>query len=127
MLPNGGPSFFKMKSRKMKLVYFSNEFPNDDLQELLRRLHNHSKDRRHAILAEFLNEATAAIRDEVRQLPKQVRDQIPPFESVLNFGDHPELRKGPLSGSVDGILLCVVELATFIGFVRFSHSSANDF
>ena len=125
MLPNGGPSFFKMKSRKMKLVYFSNEFPNDDLQDILRRLHNHSKDRRHAVLAEFLSEATAAIRDEVRQLPKQLRDQIPYFDSILNFGDHPELRKGPLSGSVDGILLCVVELASFIGYVISSYLRAE--
>lgn len=99
----------------MKLVYFSNEFPHDDLQDLLRRLHNHSKDRRHTVLSRFIDEATLAIRDEARQLPTALNALIPPFETILDFANYPELRKGPLSGSVDGVLLCVVELATFIG------------
>lgn len=99
----------------MKLAYFSNEFPHDDLQELSRRLHVHSKDKRHAILARFIDEATLAIREEVRRLPTALKGLIPPFETVLNFADHSELRKGPLSGSIDGVLLCVVELGIFIG------------
>lgn len=101
----------------MKLVYFSNEFPHDDLQDLLRRLHNHSKDRKHPVLSRFIEEATLAIRDEVRQLPAYLKSLIPPFETILNLVDHPELRKGSLCGSVDGVLLCLVELATFIGYV----------
>ncbi|KAF2205779.1 ketoacyl-synt-domain-containing protein [Delitschia confertaspora ATCC 74209] len=48
----------------MKLVYFSNEFPHDDLQDLARRLHLHGKDRNHAILARFIEEATLAVREE---------------------------------------------------------------
>ena len=105
------------ESRKMKLLYFSNEFPHDDLRDLLRRLHNHSKDRKHAVLARFIDDATLAIRDEVRRLPTALKSLIPPFETILSFADDSELRKGPLSGSIDGILLCVVELATFIGYV----------
>lgn len=104
-------------SIRMKLVYFSNEFPHDDLQHVFRRLHQHSKDRRHPILARFLDEATLALRDEVRQLNTVLKASIPPFESILNFADFAELRKGPLCGSVDGILLCVVELGTLIGYV----------
>lgn len=100
---------------KMKLVYFSNEFPHDDLQNLLRGLHQHSKDRRHPILARFLEEATLAIRDEVRQLPTALKALIPPFESILHFADFADLRKGQLCGSIDGILLCTVELGTLIG------------
>ena len=103
------------ESCKMKLAYFSNEFPHDDLQELLRRLHVHSKDRRHTILARFIDEATLAIRDEVRLLPTALKALIPPFETIFNFVDHSELRKGPLCGSIDGVLLCAVELGTFIG------------
>ncbi|KAK2767075.1 Atrochrysone carboxylic acid synthase Agnpks1 [Arachnomyces sp. PD_36] len=103
------------EARKMKLVYFGNEFPHDDLRDLLRRIHSHSKDRQHATLARFLDDATIAIRDEVRQLPAHLRALVPTFESILNFADHPELRKGPLAGSVEGLLLCVVQLATFIG------------
>ncbi|KAL4784960.1 hypothetical protein BJX76DRAFT_356566 [Aspergillus varians] len=101
---------------KMKLLYFSNEFPKDDLQGLFRRLHNHSKDRRHSILARFIDEATLAVRDEVRQLPTSLKALIPAFETVLNFADYPELRKGPLGGSAEGVLLCVLEIATLIGY-----------
>ena len=99
----------------MKVVYFSNEFPHDDLQDLFRHLHNHSKAARHSILANFINETNLALHDEVRRLPTALKALIPPFETVFTLADDAELRKGPLSGSVDGILLCVVELATFIG------------
>ena len=101
---------------KMKVAYFSNEFPHDDLQDLLRRVHNHSKDRRHPILANFINEATLAVRDEVRQLPTALKKLVPPFETILNFAEFAELRKGPLGGAIDGVLLCAVELGAFIGY-----------
>ena len=102
-------------STEMKLVYFSNEFPHDDLPSLFRELHQHSKDRRHPILARFLEEATLAVRDEIRQLPSALRALIPPFETILNFSDFADLRHGQLCGSIDGILLCTVELGTLIG------------
>lgn len=108
---------------KMKFVHFHNEFPNDDLKDLYRRLLNHSKDKKHLILAAFLDEATSTIRDEVRKLPRALKDLVPPFESILNFVDHADLRKGPLGGSVEGLLLCVLEIATFIGSVLQSHMS----
>lgn len=100
---------------KMKLVYFSNEFPRDDLRDLFRKMRQHSKDRRHHILARFLEEATLAIHEEVRQLPTALRALIPPFETILDFSNFADLRKGQLCGSIDGILLCTVELGTFIG------------
>lgn len=102
-------------STKLKLVYFSNEFPHDDLQNLCRELLQHSKSRRHPILAQFLEEAKLAIREEVRQLPTTLKALIPPFETILNFADFAELRKGQLCGSIDGILLCTIELGALIG------------
>ena len=99
----------------MKLGYFSNEFPHDDLADLVRRLHVYSKDRKYPTLARFIREATLAIREEVRLLPSPLRALVPPFETIFNFANHPALRKGPLGGSVDGTLLCAVQLATFIG------------
>ena len=102
-------------STNMKLLYFSNEFPHDDLQDLLRKLQQHSKNRRHPILARFLEEATLAIREEIRDLPTALEALIPPFETILNFADFADLRKGQLCGSIDGILLCTVELGTLIG------------
>ncbi|KAL8708708.1 MAG: hypothetical protein Q9220_006433 [cf. Caloplaca sp. 1 TL-2023] len=101
---------------KMKLVHFSNEFPNDDLRELYRRIQVHSKGKDHLLLATFLDEATSAIRDEVQGLSRSLKDLIPPFESILNFADYASLRQGPLGGSVEGLLLCVLEIATFIGY-----------
>lgn len=102
---------------KMKLIYFSNEFPQDDLQSLFRELHTHSKDRRHPVLARFLEEATLVIRDELKQLPTTLRNLVPPFETILTLADFADLRKGQLCGSIDGILLCTLELGTLIGYV----------
>ncbi|OJJ77432.1 hypothetical protein ASPBRDRAFT_70836 [Aspergillus brasiliensis CBS 101740] len=104
------------EARPMKILYFSNEFPPDDLQELLRRLHTHSKIAQHDILARFIREATLAIRDEVRQLSTTLRSLVPAFESVLELANYSELRKGPLAGSIEGVLLCVVQLASLIGY-----------
>lgn len=102
---------------KIKILYFSNEFPKDDLQGSFRKLYNHSKDRRHHILARFLEEAALAIRDELSQLPTNLRNLIPPFETILTIVDFTDLRKGQLCGAIDGILLCTLELGTLIGQV----------
>lgn len=103
---------------RLRLAYFSNEFPHDNLPNLLRRLWNHSKDRSHPLLANFIDLATLAVREEIRQLPTAVKSLIPPFQTVLNFVDFADLRKGQLSGSIDGVLLAAVELGTYIGYVQ---------
>lgn len=100
---------------KMKLGYFSNEFPHDDLKDLFRRLYAHSKDRQHPILARFISEATLAVREEVRVLPATLRALVPTFDNIFTLADHAELRSGPLGGCIDGMLLCAVQLATLIG------------
>ncbi|KAI0417496.1 putative polyketide synthase [Xylaria grammica] len=100
----------------MKVIYFSNDFPNDDLQQLFRQLLHRSKDRRHPHLARFLDEATLAVRDELGHLTPALRSLIPPFGTILDFAHFTDLRKGPLCGSIDGILLCVVEIGTLIGY-----------
>ena len=100
---------------KLKLLYFSNEFPHDDLQNLFSKLHRHSKSRQHPLLAQFFEEATLAIREEVQELPATLKASIPPFETILNFSDFTDLRKGQLCGSIEGILLCTLELGTLIG------------
>jgi hypothetical protein len=105
-------------SQKLRLVYFSNEFPHDDLQHLFRRLHVHSKDKRHTILAQFIDKATSVIREEVQDLPAPLKNLFPPFQTVFNLADDAELRRGPMCGSIDGVLLCAVQLATFIGYVN---------
>lgn len=101
----------------MKLLYFDNQFPNDDIQDLYRGLTTRSKDRGHPLLARFIDDATSAVRDELRLLSSAQRALFPPFESVFNLADHPQLRKGPLCGSVEGVLLCVLQLSILIGYV----------
>jgi hypothetical protein len=105
-------------SSKMELVYFSNEFPREDLQDLFRRLHNHSKGKNHPVLARFIQEATWAVKDEVRRLPMELQQLIPPFETLLSWVENIELREGLICGAVDGALLIVVQLATYIGQVK---------
>lgn len=99
----------------MKIVYFGNELPHDDLRDLFRRLLNLSKDRQHRLLAAFIHEATVAVKDEVRQLPSAIRSQFPPLETIFDLANYDELRTGPLGGAVEAVLLCAVQLATFIG------------
>jgi monodictyphenone polyketide synthase len=102
----------------MDIVYFSNEFPREDLQSLFRRLHNHSKGRQHPTLAHFLNEATWAIKNEIQSLPSELRQLIPPFTSILSWAEATELREGLICGAVDGVLLIVAQLATYIGYMN---------
>lgn len=104
-------------SRTLRLSYFSNEFPYDDLQGLLRKLRTHGFNTRHPILAKFMDEATRALREEVKQLPAELRTLIPSFESIISLADESELRKGPLNGSMDGVLLCLVQISAYIGYV----------
>ncbi|KAK4234117.1 hypothetical protein C8A03DRAFT_38117 [Achaetomium macrosporum] len=112
---------------RMKLVYFTNELPSDDLHGQFRALHRNSKARTHAILAQFLDEATLAIRDEIRQLPTPLRALISPFESILTFAEFTDLRRqGPLCGSVEGVLLCTLELGNLIGYFE-DHPHEYDF
>ena len=107
---------------RLRVAYFSNEFPHDNPHHLLRRLFNHSKDRAHPLLATFIAEATLAVREEIRSLPTELKSLVPTFQNVFEFADYPELRRGPLPGSIDGVLLSAVELAAFIKYAAHCRS-----
>ncbi|KAL5316080.1 hypothetical protein ACEPPN_016957 [Leptodophora sp. 'Broadleaf-Isolate-01'] len=115
MTPSDSTDASLVNTSKMKVGYFSNEFPHDDLRDLLRRLLVHSKDSRYTTLARFIAEATSAIREEVRLLPASLRKLVQPFETVFNFADRNTLRNGPLGGAIDGVLLCALQIGTLIG------------
>ena len=100
-----------------KLVFFSNEFPNDDLQDLFRRLQRHSKDKRFRYLATFLEECTAVVREETLKLPQAVQDLLPPFRTFLSLADRSQFQQGPLGGALESALLCVLEIGMFIAYV----------
>ncbi|GAM43179.1 hypothetical protein TCE0_047r17773 [Talaromyces pinophilus] len=110
----------------VKLIYFGNEFPKDDLEDLFRRIHNHSKDNNHFILTQFINEATLAIKDEIRRLPTEMKQSIPPFDTILRWAEPNELRNGLMCGAVDGVLLVVAQLAAYIGYIENSSREFND-
>lgn len=100
---------------KMDLVYFGNEFPNYDLQDTVRRLNNHAKDVRYQMLDQFFCLATVAVKDEISQLQTELKELFSPFKSILSWVDDMQLREGRLCGSIEGALLVVVQLATYIG------------
>jgi hypothetical protein len=98
-----------------RLLFFSNEFPNDDLRDLFRRLHNHSKCQKFRFLATFLDACGDAVHDEVAALPLNLKKLVPPFKSVLSLADDPDFRQGPVGGALESALLCVLEIGMFIG------------
>ncbi|KAI1380222.1 putative polyketide synthase [Hypoxylon crocopeplum] len=107
--PSGSSTLYKKK-----LVFFSNEFPNDDLKDLFQRLHRHSKDRRFRSLAIFIEECTVTLKEEASKLPRQLQDLIPTFETVLSLADG-DYRKGPLGAAMESVFLCVLQLGMIIG------------
>ena len=105
------------KTRTIELAYFGNEFPRDDLPALFRRIHQHTKDKHHQHLAHFITEATFVIKDEIRHLPADLKQLIPPFDTILSWAEQTDLREGLICGAVDGALLVVAQLAVYIGSV----------
>jgi monodictyphenone polyketide synthase len=99
----------------MEFVYFSNEFPKGDLQNIFRQIHKHSKDRRYRTLADFIQEATVVAKEEVQNLPAEARALFPAFDTILSWSESAKLREGLLCGAVDGALLIVAQLAIYIG------------
>ena len=100
---------------KTKIVFFSNEFPNDDLRDLFRRLHRHAKDKRFPFLADFLDESATTIKEEASKLSRPLQDLIPSFSSVLTLADHGDFRHGPLGAAMESALLTVFEIGMLIG------------
>ena len=60
----------------------------------------HSKARKDAVRAKFIDDATLAIHDKEHRLPTSLNASIPPFETILSFVNDRNLRKGSLSGSI---------------------------
>lgn len=98
----------------MEVVYFSNEFPKEDLGDIFRQLHLRSKDSGHHVLARFIEEASKAVKNEVQKLPLNLRQLIPHFETVSAWSENKELREGLLCGAVDGALLVFAQLSLYI-------------
>ena len=97
------------------LVIFRNDFPSGNMEHLARRLYRHSKDRRFSLLALFLDDCTAVLREEVARLPQFLKEKFPHFDTLLTLAECHEFRDGPLCAAVGGVLLCVLQLGLMIG------------
>ncbi|KAG2001528.1 hypothetical protein GB937_010070 [Aspergillus fischeri] len=103
-----------MATPRGQTVWFGNEFPNDDLKDLFRRLHQHSKDRRFRLLSVFLDESTAILKEEVANLPQQLQELVPHFDTACTLPEV-DFRQGPLGAAMESALLTILELGMLIG------------
>ncbi|KAH8711843.1 putative polyketide synthase [Phaeosphaeriaceae sp. PMI808] len=110
------PSSLEMS--KLEVVYFGNDLPKEDLQDVFRKLHLQSKDARHPLLACFIAKSTKAIKEEVSRLPSEIKRHVPPFETILSWAEHNDLREGLLCGAVMGVLLTIAQIGAYIGYVE---------
>lgn len=97
------------------LLYFGNEFPNDDLNELFRRLLQHSKDRRFRLLHALLEESTLVLQDEISKLPHHIKSQVPYFDNIVTLSENGYLRDLGLGAAMESALMIVLQLGLFIG------------
>ncbi|KAG5927477.1 hypothetical protein E4U53_002862, partial [Claviceps sorghi] len=110
--PNKG-SDANSESCSLRVVVFGNDLPHEDLQSHFRRLSARSKDRNHPLLARFINEATYAVKQEISTLATDLQRVIPTFQTILEWAEDTKLREGLLCGAVDGVLLVVLQLASY--------------
>lgn len=106
-----------MGSLRGRLVYFGNDFPSDNQIDLFRRLHRWSKDKRFTVLALFLEDSVAVIRDEINQLSQPVPDHVASIQNIVGLVDAWEpIRTTPIGGAIESALLCVLQIGVLIGY-----------
>lgn len=101
--------------RPFNIFYFPTGLPPDDLQDLFRQIRSQSKSKDHTILRQFLDNSTCILRDEIRQLPESFKHLLPPLGNAVDLVDLPNWQRGPLAGTVEGVLMCLLHLSSFIG------------
>lgn len=90
-------------------------FPDQiaDVQGLIRQAHEAQK--RTVLVKSFLKKAYSALRAEVWNLHRDVRIQIPAFNSVFDLSERHAASKVQRV-EVSSALLVIAELASFIGY-----------
>lgn len=107
-----------VKDFNVTIIYCDNAFPSDDLQSLFNLLQRHGRDSQFPFLSIFLSECTEMMRREVALLPYDIKKDLPPFQNISSLATHfVHNRLGPLSGALDGALLCIAQIGMFIGLV----------
>lgn len=108
------------------LIFFGNEFPNDDLKTLFRSMMRLGKDRRFRQLGTFLEESTLVLKKEVAALPQPLRDLVPHFHTLMPLADLNDYRQGPLGAAMESAFLTVLELGMFLGYEHRCHMQKQD-
>ena len=98
----------------MDILHFEGNLDHDSLKKVSDRLYSYSKDKTQAILVRLLSETTAALKNEISQLGSAEQRSFPYFANILHLVHEEGLRRGPLSGAVEGALCCVLELGLFV-------------
>jgi hypothetical protein len=97
----------------MAIVFFPEQLADE------RRIHRdlHEARDKTVLVRWFLDKAYHAIREEVWNLHRDVRDRIPPFNSVFDLSErHATCETQRLE--ISSALLCVAYLAQYIGYVQ---------
>lgn len=102
----------------MSISLFPDRLP--DTRGLIRRAHEVKK--RTVLVNSFFEKAYLAIRAEVWNLPRDVRNQIPPFNSIFDLSERHAASKVQRV-EVSSALLVIAEIANFIGYLHltFNH------
>ncbi|CAI7654954.1 unnamed protein product [Penicillium glandicola] len=99
-----------------RLAFFGNDFPSENLNELFRRLHRWSKDKKFRMLALFLDESVVVIREEISGLSQPVPREVSSLQSILGLVDGWDaIRTTPIGGAIESALLCVLQIGVLIG------------
>lgn len=76
--------------------------------------------------AAFLSKAYVALRDEISLLPTVAREQIPPFNSLVDLSERLQTQKIRRL-EVSSALLCAYQLGLFIRYVPVRTSFSSTF
>jgi hypothetical protein len=74
----------------------------------------HEAKRRTVLVESFLEKVYSALRTEVWNLPREIRDQISPFNGVFDLSERHEASNIQRI-EISSALLCISQLAHFIG------------
>lgn len=99
---------------QFNIVCFAHGLPENSLH-LFRQIRTQSKIRDHSTLRDFISHTTLVLREEIRNLPEELRSQLPPFENALDLVEWQNWERGPLAGALGGVLRCLLHISSFIG------------
>ncbi|KAM5459232.1 Type I Iterative PKS [Microsporum canis] len=117
--PMSGETSSTMDEFTDTILFFSNDFPNDDLKGLFATLQQRARDSRFRNLATFLSECTVVVKEEIAKLPDNLRNDLPPFQSIPAIAAY-YTSYGPghgcsLAAGLEGVLLVALQIGMLIG------------